>query len=84
MTREERMESYIKQAQESAAMFVAMIQSRCPEMLSNEDRAYMFSDLKNSIGLWFDNALEDAKEADRAVFDDYRENMDRDRARGFA
>lgn len=82
MNRQTRMQSFIKESQSDGANFINMLIGKCPEFLSENDIAYMHSDMQRNIELYFSEALEQAKEADNpAAITDHQENLDREKFR---
>ena len=85
MSREDTMQRYIEMAQVTAKDFIKLLISNCPVLLSEKDKAYMYNDMENNIRLYFDDALEEAKEADEpGSYSHQQEENDRARARGEA
>lgn len=85
MSRESRMDAFIKEAQSAGAHFINMLIGKCPETIGDKDAIYMHNEIQRDIALFFDNALESAKEADSPhAYTDYQENLDREHARGMA
>lgn len=82
MNREDSMDAFIAEAKKAATLFVNMLHGKCPELLTKKEVAYIHSDMLRNVEVYFDEALERAKEADEpSAYSHEQEEHDRERMR---